>query len=57
MGRDGCTHALALVSGTTNIDVAGHAGLPEICGHLGYFEPYALPRFAPFLVRRHLERA
>lgn len=56
MGRDGCDDALALATGTTNIDVANHASLPQICGHLGYFDPHILPTFAPWLVRRHLER-
>lgn len=57
MGRDGCTNPHALVKGTINIDVANHAALPQIRGHLGYFEPHILPTFAPWLVRRHLERA
>lgn len=56
MGRDGCTNADGLRQGMCNIDVANHAGLPEICGHLEYFEPHILPRFAAWLVKRHLER-
>ena len=57
MGRDGCTYKAASAIGMSNIDVANHAALPRICGHLEYFEPYILPRFAPWLVRRHLEMA
>lgn len=57
MGRDGCSDPRALASGHTNIDVANHAALPTICGHLEYFAPHVVPRFAPWLVRRHLERA
>lgn len=57
MGRDGCTNAEGWRFGTRNIDVANHAGLPQICGHLQYFEPYILPRLGPWLVRRHLERS
>lgn len=57
MGRDGGTNADGMRNGMRNIDVADHAGLPQICGHLEYFEPHVLPRFAPWLVRRHLERA
>lgn len=57
MGRDGCTNVDGLRMGMHNIDVANHAGLPRICGHLQYFEPYILPRLGPWLVRRHLERA
>lgn len=57
MGRDGCTHADGIRQGMCNIDVANHAGLPQICGHLEYFEPHILPRLGPWLVRRHLERA
>ncbi len=56
MGRDGCTNVDGMRLGMHNIDVANHAGLPQICGHLEYFEPHILPRFAPWLVRRHLER-
>ena len=56
MGRDGFTNADGLGMGMRNIDVANHAGLPMICGHLAYFEPHILPRFAPWLVKRHLER-
>lgn len=56
MGRDGYTRMDALRLGIRNIDVANHAELPQICGHLAYFEPHILPRFAPYLVRRHLER-
>lgn len=57
MGRDGATNVLHHALGMHNIDVANHAGMPQICGHLEYFEPHVLPRFAPWLVRRHLERA
>lgn len=57
MGRDGCTNVDGLRLGMHNIDVANHAALPQICGHLEYFEPHILPRFAPWLVGRHLERA
>lgn len=57
MGRDGCTNADGIRMGMRNIDVANHAGLPMICGHLAYFEPHILPRFAPWLVRQHLERS
>lgn len=57
MGRDGCTNDSALKHGTTNIDAANHAALPTICGHLEYFEPHVLERFAPWLVKRHEERA
>lgn len=57
MGRDGYTNADGLRRGMHNIDVANHAGLPVICGHLEYFQPHILPTFAPWLVRRHLERA
>lgn len=57
MGRDGCTNVDGIRLGMHNIDVANHAALPTICGHLAYFEPHILPRFAPWLVRRHLERA
>lgn len=56
MGRDGCRNSSAKLCGVANIDVADHAGLPVICGHLEYFEPHILPRFAPFLVRRHLDK-
>lgn len=56
MGRDGCTDPLAQAFGVRNIDVAGHAGLPTICGHLEYFQPHILPRFAPWLVERHTRR-
>jgi hypothetical protein len=56
MGRDGCTTAEGWRMGMHNIDVADHAGLPQICGHLEYFEPHILPRLGPWLVRRHLER-
>ncbi len=57
MGRDGCTNADGIRMGMCNIDVVNHAGLPKICGHLEYFEPYILPRLGPWLVKRHLERA
>lgn len=57
MGRDGCTNVDGIRQGMHNIDTANHAGLPEICGHLGYFSSHVMPRFAPWLVRRHLERA
>ena len=56
MGRDGCTHVDAEDFGMHNINVAKHHALPQICGHLEYFQPHILPRFAPWLVRRHLER-
>lgn len=52
MGRDGCELS---GRGMHNVDVANHAALPRICGHLEYFEPHILPRFAPWLVRRHLD--
>lgn len=55
MGRDGCTSPISRIFDVTNIDVAHHPDLPQICGHLGYFEPHILPRFAPWLVARHLE--
>lgn len=56
MGRDGCLHPVPAIFGHTNIDVANHAALPKICGHLEYFEPYILPRLGPWMVRRHLEK-
>lgn len=55
MGRDGCLGSARL--GMTNIDVANHAGLPTICGHLEYFADHIHPKLGPFMVRRHLERA
>lgn len=57
MGRDGCTRGSAPALGIFNIDVANHAALPRICGHLEYFEPYILPQLGPWLVGRHKEMA
>lgn len=57
MGRDGCTNPHALAASHTNIDVAHHAALPRICGHLDYFSPNIMPRLGPWLVRRHKEMA
>lgn len=56
MGRDGCTDPMGPAHGVFNLDVAGHAGLPTICGHLEYFQPHILPTFAPFLVGRHVRK-
>lgn len=56
MGRDGCTDPLASAFGVRNIDVAGHAGLPIICGHLAYFEPHILSTFGPFIAERHARK-
>jgi hypothetical protein len=55
MGRDGCSNPLRRIFDTVNIDVAHHPELPQICGHLDYFAEHILPRFAPWLVNRHVE--
>lgn len=56
MGRDGVLNVDGMRHGMHNVDVARHARLPQICGHLAYFNDEILPRFAPYLVERHLRR-